>query len=449
MNMYPAICSRMGTWLYYMVRMTMRDVAKEVQFASELLNDPSLDEAIQRTLNVSRANREIAFYLKKRPDRFFSSLVVAAMGGDPLFYPVSVEPTGEQSFFSGATFDQAFGILRFNDDRKYYALDGQHRLKAIKSTIDSIDKGESLGDNIDSEAFAMEQLSVLMVCANRDDRNFKTDYRRLFSSLNRYAKPTDSDTNIIMDEDDAIAILTRRLINDHDFFKTRNGQFRIQTKGKQMKRIGGRSSSCFTSLQTLYAMNEKLLISKVRGHRSLLFTKAKFQEFKKVRPTDEDLESFYNDLAGIWNGLTQTLPGLNADPASQRDFSDAGIHQANLLFMPIGQEVMAEVARILLDRGDDKSDTLKLLAPLKKISWKLNAPPWKHLFLVQDDDEAPWKMRPSERQPAQDIARKLVMWQLGLPSEEEKVLYKEWCSRLRPAQREQETAEMWRQIKES
>ena len=45
------------------------------------------------------------------------------------------------------------------------------------------------------------------------------DYRRLFSSLNRYARATDESTNIIMDEDDGIAILTRRLIAEHEFFQ--------------------------------------------------------------------------------------------------------------------------------------------------------------------------------------------------------------------------------------
>ena len=44
-------------------------------------------------------------------------------------------------------------------------------------------------------------------------------YRKLFSTLNRYAKKTDGATNIILDEDDTFAILTRRLITDHEFFR--------------------------------------------------------------------------------------------------------------------------------------------------------------------------------------------------------------------------------------
>ena len=71
--------------------------------------------------------------------------------------------------------------------------------------------------------FADEQLSVIVVVREHqsvDDALWLQRYRRLFSSLNRYAKPTDADTNIIMDEDDVVAIVTRRLITDHGFFRT-------------------------------------------------------------------------------------------------------------------------------------------------------------------------------------------------------------------------------------
>ena len=64
-----------------------------------------------------------------------------------------------------------------------------------------------------------EEVSVIMLVRDEaDDEEFLRSYRRLFSSLNRYAKPTDQDTNIIMDEDDWVAILTRRLLTEHDFF---------------------------------------------------------------------------------------------------------------------------------------------------------------------------------------------------------------------------------------
>src|SRR5208283_4321078 len=149
----------------------------------------------------------------------------------------------------------------FSGGQKYYALDGQHRLKAIKTLLDR-HSGDS---TVAPPGFADEEISVLLIVhqEGEDTNEFRQKYRRLFSSLNRYAKATDADTNIIMDEDDAFAILTRRLITDYEFFSAPGRQresFRVLTKGKNLKENG----SHFTSLQTLYQVNKVLLSSAER-----------------------------------------------------------------------------------------------------------------------------------------------------------------------------------------
>ena len=48
MNLYPALRARMGNWDYYICKMKMRELASEVKFASEVYDDRTLDEAIQR-----------------------------------------------------------------------------------------------------------------------------------------------------------------------------------------------------------------------------------------------------------------------------------------------------------------------------------------------------------------------------------------------------------------
>ena len=219
MQLYPALRAHMGDWTYYIVKMRMREVATEVEFGSQVHHDYTLDEAIQRTIKESRVKKEIVTYLTGRSDRFFSSLVVAAIGGSPKFYPVSISDDPQFEVFADEQgIEQSFGVLRFSPDRKYYALDGQHRLKAIKTLLQPEDEAERVEPPPD---FANEEISVLMVIrpAESAEENWLASYRRLFSSLNRYAKPTDQDTNIIMDEDDLFAILTRRLITDHHYFQ--------------------------------------------------------------------------------------------------------------------------------------------------------------------------------------------------------------------------------------
>ena len=106
-NMYPALRARMGTWTYYIVKMTMRYLASEVSFAHEIYEDKTLDEAIQRHLNEGRVKKEIVSFLSRREDRFFNSLVIAALGGTPRFYPVRI--TDEETFriFADQRIDEA------------------------------------------------------------------------------------------------------------------------------------------------------------------------------------------------------------------------------------------------------------------------------------------------------------------------------------------------------
>ena len=108
--------------------------------------------------------------------------------------------------------EQSFGVLRFSPDRKYYALDGQHRLKAIKTLLqpeDEADRVEPPPDFANEEDFSPNGHSPPRV------RRGGLAMHRIaaFSqALTGMPKPTDRDTNIIMDEDDIFAILTRLLI---------------------------------------------------------------------------------------------------------------------------------------------------------------------------------------------------------------------------------------------
>src|SRR5689334_19299914 len=111
MNLYPALQAQMGSWKYYIARMKMKEVAKEVEFAYDVYQDRTLSDAIQRDLNESRVKKELVTFLARRKDRFFSSLVVAAIGGNPKFYPVKITDEPEFAIFADQGMDDAFGVL--------------------------------------------------------------------------------------------------------------------------------------------------------------------------------------------------------------------------------------------------------------------------------------------------------------------------------------------------
>lgn len=456
MNLYPGMSGKMGRWNYFIVKMTMRELADSVRFASDVYEDRTLDEAIQRVLNESRVKKEIVTYLIRQPDRFFSSIVVAALGGSPQWYPVAIDDDERFSLFKGdARLNETFGVLSFDGTQSYYALDGQHRLSAIKTLVD-----KNSDAYIDApEGFLNEEISVIVVVPSEaeDEQEFFKRYRRLFGNLNRYAKAMDQVTNIIMDEDDVIAIITRRLITDHVFFKSIGKQkesARIKMrKGKNLTR----SDTFFTSLETLYAMNIALLQSRVRKTEGWGANDEKLAEYVRFRPDDEEIDSLYNELALYWDALIEEVAALSNEPSEMRDHAAETSDDGNdlLIFWPIGQEMFAEIARDLLDfRTADGVPTAAAvktaLKGLGEMDWELHRAPWRYLLLVQDE-HGDWKMRNEERADAVRVAKRIARWQLGideLDADGVTDLRRAWESRLIPAQSEAEAAAMWREVEQ-
>lgn len=429
MNIYPAIRARMGSWSYYIVKMKMKEIASEVRFASEVYTDRTLDEAIQRYLDDTRVKKYIVSYLNRRPDRFFSSIVIASIGGNPHFYDVRVTDDERFVMLADQDIDQSFGILTFKGDQKYYALDGQHRLKAIKVILDrSQPESREMPDG-----FPDEEVSVIMVVnpAAETDEAYLQSYRRLFSSLNRYAKPTDRDTNIIMDEDDAFAIVTRRLITEHEFFKWEGEKQKespiVCMKGKNLRE----NHSYFTSLQTLYEMNETLLSSSYRAGKGWFITPREHaipnrEVYRQFRPDEEILDNYYSELARYWDALLLALPDLRNDPKSMRvhsldtDNRTGSNLMDHCLFWPIGQILGISIARQLMDQriGDTRESTVKELenaiSRLASVNWELHDPPWLGMFLIRDEESANWRMRSEDRKVCTEILERIVAWQIGL-----------------------------------
>ena len=444
MQLYPALKAQMGDWTYYIVKMRMREVAAEVEFGSQVHNDYTLDEAIQRTIKEGRVRKEIVTFLTGRSDRFFSSLVVAAIGGSPRFYPVSIADDPQFEIVADEpSIEQSFGVLRFSGDQKYYALDGQHRLKAIKTLL----QPDSDADRVEPpEGFENEEVSVLMVIRPSEsaEDDWLPSYRRLFSSLNRYAKPTDQDTNIIMDEDDVFAILTRRLIASHDFFRAPGrhlDSLRVQTKGGSLKE----GAAHFTTLRQLYDMNQALLTTYVRASTGWGPEQVgDLKHFKRFCPPEDYIDELFDELNLYWDAIIATIPDLALEPSRaknhQSDGSDGEVAD-NVLFWPIGQEVMVKVARALLDRGMDSNETPTLeqakaaLAPLGKVDWGLHQIPWVGLLLVPAAKTGKWAMRNESRKPAIETADKVLRWITGIyqtDEQEEANLRNEWQGILIP-----------------
>ena len=457
MNVYPAMKASMGRWHYFIVKMTMRELAESVKFAADVYDDRTLDDAIQRVLRESRVQRDLITYLVGQPDRFFSSVVVAALEGNPQWYPVSIEDDERFALFRGdARLNDSFGVLSFDGTQDYYALDGQHRLAAIKALVDS-------NSDVAADApagFKGEEMSVIVVVPEEVESQdeFMERYRRLFGNLNRYAKATDQVTNIIMDEDDAFAIITRRLITEHEFFQAPGRQkesVRIKTKkGKNLRS----TDSYFTSLETLYAMNIRLLSTSRRKNSGWDDDGSDDKLFRRFRPADEVIEALFQELQLYWGSLLQELPVLRNNPTEMRSHAVGGTLRDHVLFWPIGQELMTDVARDLLNHrqtrpeSPDPESVASALTGLEALEWSFHSPPWRHLLLIPDNEEmASWRIRNEERKLAQLVAKRIVKWQIGvdeLAEEEVSGLKNDWEALLLPALRRDTVDGLWTNIEE-
>lgn len=361
-TLIPALKAKVGDWVYYICVMKYAQVAKEVNFAYELGGNDDLNSLIQR--GISERTKEITDYLLRSEHRFLGSLIVAAYGGDPHYMPVRMEDSEE--YLRGL--DNSFGVLTFDGGQQYFALDGQHRLKAIK---DAIKKNPELGS---------EEISVILV-SHYDTEEGKEKTRRLFTNINKNAKSTTKSENLALDEDDGFAILTRRLISENDFFNKEgrvsvfvkqgdNGELSLATS------VRDTDKKAVTSIKQLYEIVKELSFGTTLDGISLA-----------KRPTDDDLEEAYVVISKRTTEFFQSCGELVTKVEKNDDLRNLrknklspGVEEAFL--KGVIQRCVSSSVRSLIDQElltwDDALDKLNSL------SWKLGDAPWSSVCNITD-----------------------------------------------------------------
>jgi DNA sulfur modification protein DndB len=237
-----AIKGQMGDWQYYVTVMKLGKIARECHLAEEIHPNKDLDELIQRAIG-DRVEKEMVPYLLNERQRFYGALVVAVYKGDPDFSPVNVSEHALLDDRESSSY--GFGLLRFDGGQTYYALDGQHRLKSIQEAI-----------KLDPD-LRDEQVTVIII-KHEDTRAGMERTRRLFSTLNRRAKPTSSGMNIAIDEDDSVAIVTRRLVKENPTMQ-KLVLAKASSIGSKQLQPSRSNDPYITTLAALYETNEILL----------------------------------------------------------------------------------------------------------------------------------------------------------------------------------------------
>ena len=347
-NYVPALKAKMGDWIYYITKMKFGEVAKQVELAEEIHPNRELDQLIQRELS-GRVSDMTEFLLTEN-QRFYGSLVVAIYKGNPQFHPIKID----EKHGIVDKVNHSFGLLQMDGSQTYFALDGQHRLESIKNAVK---ENSDLKD---------EDISVLVI-KHDETKEGMVRTRRLFTKLNRYAKPTDQKTNIAIDEDDCVAITTRRLVRELDIIKN---LIKIDATGKQLS-TSNKDSQYYSTLSSFYECN--LIIGEAFNGGTDLD-----KEFLSKRPDDKFLDNFFDFLENIWEVYFDEIKELkeiiknNQKPGKFRT-KDGG----SIWLRPIGQLVFSEIIKNSILEGNDISEIMKKLNSLPK---DLNLEPWVNVI---------------------------------------------------------------------
>ena len=321
----PALRGIMGDWVFYICLMNMGELSSRVNYAAEIHNHKELSDMIQRQLKLGRG-AEIAEYLKNQPERFFNSLVIATYGGNPNWHALanvkSQTNSNELEDISEETISSV-GFLTLTGEEKLFALDGQHRLAGIKKAVK---------DGIESDPY--DELSVIFVGHKKTQTGIERT-RRLFTTLNKTARPVSKGEIIALDEDDVMAICARRLIEKTELF----GGKKIAVVASN--NVPTSNMSCLTTIGNLY----DVLTILFTDARSVL--RKKKPDLQRVRPDEETLDKYFKYANNYFEELRNNFIELNDFFTSNNTESIVkkyrGSHGGHVLFRPIGLEIFTRV----------------------------------------------------------------------------------------------------------
>jgi len=383
----PALRAFMGSWAYYVGVMQMRDIAERVSIVEDIHSSENLREFLQRRL--TGRSGEIADYLLNQDQRFFNSLVIGTYGGQPQWIELGVKAKDEAQEERLLHLEGMVGFLELSGNETLFAIDGQHRVAGIKNALQQDD------------GIGSEEVSVIFVPGITQDHRLNDPEgfertRRLFTTLNRYAKPVNKKDIIALDEDDAVAIVTRLLIDEHPLFKDK-----ISFQGANSVNKADKVS--LTTITNLYDILDIYLGYDIN---TLMFR-------KRIRPSEQILDSMYQKCTLLFDRLVDSFPSLRelreSTPkqkiASRYRRPDGG----SILFRPIGLKMLVTV---IVDLCRQELSMDEALLRLSGVELELSKEPWAGLI---------WNMSSNRMITAaenQKAARLLLLYSVGGSLEE-------------------------------
>lgn len=352
---------KMGTTTYYLASLTAGELVTRVRTAEEALQDwenLSIEDRIQRNINKKRLLEEIVPYLAGHPDRFFGSVIIL-LDGEAEFEPIEKFQTT-----SGIYAEQMkkMGFLTISSGN-WIALDGQHRLVALRELITGNYKGAQL------PGIMNDDLSVLFI---KQENTEKT--RRLFNKVNRYARATSRADNLVLSEDDGYAIVSRKLFMNEEgplHVKKNRGEDFVNWRNST---LSGRSLQ-FTTISAL-----SLIVRDICEANGLRIDE---KSLGGVAPNESDLFRAY-ELSELWIesafSAFSVLQEVRENPSLLPEYRDLE-SKWSLLLRPAGQISLFRAARIAHEEIGASFDIAQFMDHAAKLDWSAVSPTWDNILV--------------------------------------------------------------------
>jgi DNA sulfur modification protein DndB len=341
--------------------MTAGELVTRVRTAEEVLTDwdnLSIEDRIQRNINKKRLQEEIVPYLAGHPDRFFGSVIIL-LDGDVEFESLEKFQNAKGIY---ALQTEKLGFLTISNGN-WIALDGQHRLVALRELITGNYQGSQLPGIMDDD------IAVIFV---KQETTEKT--RRLFNKVNRYARATSRSDNLVLSEDDGYAIISRKLFMNEDgplHVRKERGEDFVNWRNST---LSGRSLQ-FTTISAL-----SLIVRDICEAHGIMIDE---KTLGGVAPNEADLDRAYA-LAVQWIEAAFTafpiLEEVRNNPALLPDYR-ATNRSHSLLLKPAGQIALFRAARIAREEMGTSFSIEQFMRATTSVDWSVESAIWENILV--------------------------------------------------------------------
>lgn len=264
----------------------------------------------QRRINEKRIPEIKNYIINNREDYVFSALA-ASIDGKFYFKPLS----------------ENIGTLEVSMDSKFLINDGQHRKAAI---IESIKHDESL---------ANESIPIVFF---KDQGLVKS--QQMFTDLNKHAVNTSKSLNTLYNSNDELAVVTKRIIKQIDFFET-------------------------------YTEKEKDTLGKFSQK---LFMLNNFYNANRMLFGNLDVSENYDKALRFWNGVANNIVEWNQ--LEDKSIKKISLRRDFIVTQGVVIVAFGKLGNYFLTSKIVDYD--KYLSKLQKVNWMRSNPIWEGKTLV-------------------------------------------------------------------